>query len=270
MRNALVGLLVVVISGVRDPSSLPRPARPDRIAAERVELNVAGAQELDPALREVARAFELKPGTSVRLTFQESRSLASQIRTGAAFDAFFAADTAEARGLVASGKAVPASLREFAGNGLVLCISPLAPVELPLGNPLLVLRNKAIAHVAVADPHTGSGQAAFAALRRAHLYDVTLRRKLLVGEDAAQVARFLQNGNADVALLPASMAKTLAGVRVIPVAAKLAPPLPMAAIVIARSRHPRESQEFLNFAASTRGRTIFARHGFAEPHPGVK
>jgi len=268
----LVGLLLVGIHGVNglaDTRPLPRPARPSP-SQDKIKLTVAAAQELDPALREVARAFEQKSGSSVRLNFQESRALASQIGAGATFDAFFAANTAEARELANAGKAVAASLKEYAGNGLALCISPLAPIELPLGNPLLALKNKAIAHVAVDDPRTAAGQATFAALRRAHLYDVTLRRKLLPGDDPAQVAQFLQNGSAEVALLPASIARTLSGVRVIPIAAKLAPPLPMVAIAIARSRHPREARELVDFAASPRGRAIFVRYGFAEPHPGLK
>src|SRR5438270_517003 len=85
----LVGLLMLTSQGVADTGHMPRPAWPAATASPRVELSVAAAAELDPAMREVARAFEQKFGTSIRLTFADSGTLYSQIRGGAAFDAFF-------------------------------------------------------------------------------------------------------------------------------------------------------------------------------------
>ena len=101
-------------------------------------------------------------------------------------------------------------------------------------------------------------------MRAGRDYDLAVRRKLLIGKDNAQVAQFLENGDADVALLPATAARAsgLWGARVIPISPSLYPPIRMGAVVIMRSKRRSEALEFLRFAASSDGRTIFRREGF--------
>jgi molybdate transport system substrate-binding protein len=168
--------------------------------------------------------------------------------------------------LVASGAAVKATT--YARDRIVLCISPMARVDLPPRNPLTVLRNKALAHIAISDPQrTIAGKAALQAMRAAHIYDVTVQRKFLVGDDSSQVAQFVQNGSADVALLPLSAVRaySLSGTRVISIPASLAPPIRMGAVVMKSSKHSREAQEFIQVAASAEGSAIFSRYGFEAP-----
>jgi molybdenum ABC transporter molybdate-binding protein len=160
---------------------------------------------------------------------------------------------------------VGASVTEYARDELVMCISPMVRFPFQSGNPLLAVRDKTISHIAIPDPqHTTSGKVVEEALRSGHDYDVAVRRKLLIGKDNSQVAQFLENGDADVALLPmtAARASGLWGARVIPVSASLYPPIRMGAVVIMRSKRRSEALEFLRFAASSDGRTIFRREGF--------
>jgi len=229
-----------------------------------VELSVAAPAELNSAISEVAAAFEQKTGNHVRLTFGDSASLYSQIRNGATFDAFFSADMKDVRRLAASGVAVGASVTEYARDQLVMCISPMVRFQFQAGNPLLALRDKTISHIAIPDPqHTTSGEVAEEALRSGHDYDLAVRRKLLIGKDNSQVVQFLENGDADVALLPmtAAHASGLWGARVIPTSPSLYPPIRMGAVVITRSKRRSEALEFLRFATSLEGRTIFRRNG---------
>jgi len=168
-----------------------------------VELTVAAAAELDPALSEVARAFEQKTGAHVRLEFGDSADLYLKIRNGGDFDVFFSADMDHPQRLAASGAALRASLTEYAHDGLALCFSPMMHVPIPPGNPLLVLKDKDISRVALADPkHNAAGKLAIADLQAARLNDLSVRRKFLIGEDIAQSAQFAERGNAEVALLP--------------------------------------------------------------------
>jgi molybdate transport system substrate-binding protein len=219
---------------------------------------------LNSAITEVAGAFEKKTGNHVRLTFADSASLYSQIRKGATFDVFFSADMNDIRRLAASGVAVGASVTEYARDELVMCISPMVRFQFPPGNPLLAVRDKTISHIAVPDPqHTASGRVAEDALRAGRDYDLAVRRKLLVGTDNSQVAQFMRNGDADVALLPMSAARAygLWGARVIPISPSLYPPIKMGAVVIVRSNHHREALELIRFAASSDGKAIFRRYG---------
>lgn len=268
LQVGLSGVLCgIAVAGTPQHASVPR-------LAPATELAVAAAAEVSPALTEVARVFERKTGSQVRLTFADSSSLYSQIRTGTPFDAFFSMDIDQPRRLAASGAVVSGSVTTYARDRLVLCISPMTRLELPPRNPLTVLRNKTISHIAISDPKsTIAGKATLGALRAAHIYDLTVQRKLLVGDNSSQVAQFVQNGSADVALLPLSAirAYALSGTREISISPSLAPPISMGAVAIKRSRHQREALEFIKFAASSEGQAIFRRYGFDPPQrTGIK
>src|SRR5262249_45396312 len=181
-----IGLLCgALVSVLAVPSALPYPtAQPKPHPAASVELKIAAADELSPALTELAEAFEKRTGRHIDLTFADSASLYSQIRKGAAFDAFFPPNISEVRRLSRSGIAMGLSVTEYARNGLVLCISPMVRVEFPREHPLAPLKDKIIAHIAIPDPHrTPSGRAALEAIEAAHVLE---RRKLWVGEDVPQ------------------------------------------------------------------------------------
>jgi molybdate transport system substrate-binding protein len=267
MRDAFIALLFIIL-GCRHafPNSIQSDgggSGPDTSA--NLELAVAAPGALNDEITEVARTFEHKTGIHIRLTFADSGTLDSQIRNGGVFDAFFSADMDHPRRLAASGAAVRASVTEYARDQLVLCVSPAVRVGSPPGDPLLLLTNKAISHVAIADPKpTVSGSIAEETIRRARIYDIAVRRKLLIGDDDSQVAQYIRNGNADIALLPMTAARVyeLWGTRMIPIAQNLYPPMRMGALVVTHSKHHHEALEFLRFAASPDGRTIFRRSGF--------
>lgn len=267
MRGTVIGLVLLILGcGLAFPDSSPYYAGGGGAdVSTGVEISVAAPAGLNAAITEVARAFEQKTGNHVRLTFADSASLNSQIRGGATFDAVFFADMKDVQRLVASRAAVAGSVTEYARDELVICISPIVRFRFPPGNPLLALRDKTISHIAIPDPqHTTSGKVVEEALRAGRDYDLAVRRKLLIGKDNAQVAQFLENGDADVALLPATAARAsgLWGARVIPISPSLYPPIRMGAVVIMRSKRRSEALEFLRFAASSDGRTIFRREGF--------
>lgn len=267
MRETAVGLVLLILGcGVAVPESTPYQAGgggTDDSAG--VEISVEAPAGLNAAMTEVARAFESKTGNHVRLTFADSASLYSQLQSGATFDAVFSTNMQDVRRLVASRAALPASLTEYARDQLVICVSPIVRFQFPPGNPLLALRDKTISHIAIPDPqHTASGKVAEQALKGGRDYDLAVRRKLVIAKDNSQVAQFLENGDADVALLPmtAARASGLWGARVIPVSPTLYPPIRMGAVVIMRSKHRSEALALLRFAASSDGRKIFRRDGF--------
>ena len=141
-------------------------------------------------------------------------------------------------------------------------------VEFPPRNPLVAVRQKTISRVAISDPQrTAAGKAAVEALRAVRSYDVTVRRKILVGESIAQVAHFEEAGNSDVALLTMSATRAfpLGGTQVITIASNLYRPIRMEAVVVTRSKHRREALAFLRFVASPSGQEIFSRFGFHQP-----
>ena len=266
MRERAIGLFFIVGCGLAAPILGPYQACGLKTHdSATVELSVAAPEELNVAIKEVAEAFEQRTGNRVQLTFGDSASLYSQIRNGAGFDAFFSADMEHPRRLVALGAAAGASLTEYAHDNLVVWISPVMRLGIPARNPLLIVRDKTISHIAIADPkHTTSGKVAEEALRAAHAYDIEVRNKVLIGDDLSEVARLLENGDADLAVVPrsATRAYPLYGTRVIPIAPTLYRPVRMGSVAILRSKYHREALEFVHFAGSPDGKAIFHREGF--------
>jgi Bacterial extracellular solute-binding protein len=131
MRDALTCLLFAVF--VCGLAVVPCHAeRTQDGAPAGVELTVAVAAELNPAITEVGRAFEAKTGNPVRVISGDSATLYSQIRNGEPIDAFFPADMNDVRRLTASGAAMRGSTTEYARDELALCISPMVRAEFPL------------------------------------------------------------------------------------------------------------------------------------------
>jgi molybdate transport system substrate-binding protein len=237
-------------------------------SAPSVELAIAAPDELNSALTELARQFELKTGNRIRFTFADSASLLTQIQNGLAFDAVFLPDMRDVRRLAESGTVTTSSITEYARDQMVLCFAPGVRIEPRPGNPLLLLTDKSIPRIAIANPqHTAFGRATVQALTAVHIYDVTVRRKLVIGDDIAEVAQFLEKGDADVALLPGSALRAcqLRRVRVIPVASNQYTPIRKGAGVLRGAEHPRQALEFLTFAVSPEGKASFRQAGFDEP-----
>lgn len=238
-------------------------------SATGVELAIAAPDELISPLTELARQFEQNTGTRIRFTFADSASLLRQIRTGSAFDAAFLPDLSDVRRLAASGTVTSISITEYARDQMVLCFRPSVHIEPRLGNPLLLLTDKRIAQIAIASPqHTVFGKITVQALTAVHIYDAELKRKLVVGQDVADVAQLLEKGDADVALLPGSAIRAyqLRSLRVLPVTSShVYKPIRRGAALLRRSKHPKQALEFLKFAVSPDGKAIFRQAGFDEP-----
>jgi molybdate transport system substrate-binding protein len=238
--------------------------RDSRSPSGGVELSIAAPPELNSALNQLARAFEQKTGDHVRFTFADSPNLIAQVRSGSAFDVVFLPDMQEVRLLAASGFVTAGSITEYARDTMILCFAPGVRIEPRPGDPLLLLTAKNIPRVAVASPATAFGKATVQALTAIHIYDVTIRRKLVISDTIAGVAQLIQNGSADVAVLPGSAleAYQLRSTQVISVASARSSQLRKGAGVLKRSQHPQPALALLKFAISPEGKAIFRDAGF--------
>ena len=268
MRGTLTWLLFGM--AVWTFGSIPHQAdRPDASSLTAgAELAIAAPDELNSALTELAREFEQRTGRRIRFTFADSASLLKQVQNGSAFDAVFLPDMNAVRRLAASGMVTSTSITEYARDQMVMCTAPGVRIEMRPGNPLLLLTDRNIPRIAIASPqHTDFGKITVQAFTAVHIYDSRLKRKLVIGENIAEVARLLEQGDADVALLPGSALRVyqLSSLRVLPIASSLHRPIRKGAAVLRRSKHPRQALEFLKFAASSDGKAVFRQAGFDEP-----
>lgn len=170
---------------------------------------IAAAASVQPALTAIAQTFEREQGTRLSLVFGASGTLTRQIRDGAPFDLFLAADEDFPAQLVKDGLAL--------GPPVVYAVGRLA-LFAPTGSPLTpdpelrglaaLLQRGAVTRFAIANPAVAPyGKAAEAVLRKRALLDA-IRPRLVLGESVAQAAQFAATGNAVGGLIAYSQVLT--------------------------------------------------------------
>src|SRR5262245_55957282 len=98
-------------------------------AAQKSQIRVAAAADLQTTLPEVAAAFEAGTGTHVEIVFGSSGNFFAQIQNGAPFDLFFSADNDYPKKLEDSGLAIPNTRIVYGLGRIALWMSPNSPCD---------------------------------------------------------------------------------------------------------------------------------------------
>jgi molybdate transport system substrate-binding protein len=155
-----------------------------------------------PAL---TQAYEHATGVKLIPSFGSSSALATQIIGGAPMDIFLGADFVFPEKVVAAGLADGPEPIAYARGTLVLWArkdSGLLPLSLDR------LTDPRVTRIAIANElHAPYGRAAVAALRKMKLYD-KVSPHLVVGENIAQTAEFVESGNAQLGLISLTAAES--------------------------------------------------------------
>ncbi len=229
------------------------------------EVLVFAATSLTDALNETKTAYEAREGPRLALSFGASQLLARQISDGAPADVFISAGQFPVDFLVERALIEPDVIKLLT-NKLVLTRRPSVSMSQPLGEtdgPLDGLLSASIERIAIADPELApAGRYAREALRTLGLWD-RLQSKVIFGADVRATLTYVESGNADVALVYATDAKSAPGVEildVIPVDSY--PPIvyPVARTVISTARP--EVADFLDFLQGREVRAILRKYGF--------
>jgi molybdate transport system substrate-binding protein len=242
----------------------------ERAAPSEVEVRVAAAADLRPALELIAAGFEAEhPGVRVRARYAASGALFAQIRNGAAFDLFLSADSAKPRRLVEEGLGEPPPF-PFASGRLALWVPNGSRLDVErLG--LAALRDPSVHRVAIANPAVAPyGAAAEAALKAAGVHDA-VREKLVLGQSAQQAAQFAQTGSAEAGILPMSLARAsplAAEGRFVPVPPGDHPPIEQAGVVLKGARSAPAARALAAWLVGPRGRAVLERFGYGAPGAG--
>jgi len=237
------------------------------IAASAQEIAVAAAADLSAALPEITARYKAQSGREVKLTFGASGNLTTQIRNGAPFDIFFSADEDYPRQLIDAGLAEGSTLYRYAVGRLVLWVPNDSPVDLSkLG--MRALLDPSIKKIAIANPqHAPYGRAAAEALRHFEIYEQVSSR-LVLGENIAQAAQFVESGNAQAGLIALShaLAPAMKGKgRYWTVPLDAYPTLNQAAVVISQSKQQDAARKFLDFVRSAETTSLLESYGFSLP-----
>ena len=232
------------------------------------EVNVAAAADLSSALKEIASDYEKRTGVVVKVSFGASGALTQQIENGAPFDVFFSADMGYPRQLIDDGHAEKTSLYRYAVGKLVLWVPKDSPLEVEQKG-IDVLLDPSVKKIAIGNPeHAPYGRAAEATLKHYKLYEKVADR-LVLGENIAQAAQFVESGNAQVgfvALAHAAAPSMKGKGKYWIVPADAYPPLDQGAILISHSPHEQTAAAFLQYMKSAEVAALLERYGFSVPN----
>jgi len=194
LRGCLLVLAALVLMGVVDAA----------FGQEKV-LHVAAASDLTPVMPVLAAAYEHATGVKVVTSFGSSATLEQQLENGDPQDVFLSADFVHPEALVAAGKTMETNPVAYARGVLVLWARRDSPAQ-PLG--LDSLTKPGVEKIAVAnDLHAPYGVAATRAIAGLRLTD-RLQGKLVVAENIAQTAQFVESGNAQVGFISLTIASS--------------------------------------------------------------
>ena len=166
------------------------------------KITVAVAADLKFAMDEIVAAFQGDhPGTEVEVIYGSSGKFFTQIQQGAPYDLYFSADIGYPQRLADAGQTA-SPVRPYALGRIVLWSPSRDATQMTLAD----LADPAIRKIAIANPkHAPYGKRAEEALRAAGVWQ-QVEGRLVMGENIAQTAQFVQTGNAQVGLIALSLA----------------------------------------------------------------
>jgi len=222
------------------------------------EIRVAVASNFTHAMTEIARQFESVSGHQVVLVFGSTGKHYAQIRHGAPFDVFFAADARRPQMLEDDGQIVAGSRFTYAIGRLVLWC-PDGRVDVENGS---ALAGQGFRHLAIANPRLAPyGRAARQVLEAMGHWD-KLQQRIVRGENIAQAHQFVASGNAEIGFVAYSQimrpGQTPSGAYWLP-SGDFHEPIVQQAVQLT----PRlASTAFLDFVKSEKVQAIVARYGY--------
>jgi molybdate transport system substrate-binding protein len=231
-------------------------------------LLIAAAADLKFALDDVLAEFQkTHPEYEARTSYGSSGTLFAQIDNGAPFDLFLSADVKFPKKLIEHGKAEPDSLFAYAIGHLVVWTPKASSLDVEhLG--IKALLDPKVRKIAIANPDVAPyGAAAVAALKKLGVYE-TIHSRLVLGENIAQTAQFVQSGAADVGLISLSLAlapKMKDGGKYWEVPTDAFPTLEQAGVIRAGASNRPGAAALREYLTSPAGRAILRRYGFALP-----
>jgi molybdate transport system substrate-binding protein len=214
------------------------------------EVHVLAAADLQPVMPALADAFEHATGIKLIVSFGSSATLTTQIINGDPADLFLAADFSFPERVIAAGLGDTPMPIPYAKGTLVLWARKDSPLQ-PLTQNTLV--DDKFTTLAIANPdHAPYGRAAVAALTHMKIYD-TVKPKIVLAENVAQTAQFVESGNAPlgmISLTSASTEKMKDEGTFIRIPAVAYPEIRQCAVVMKKSEHRADAHAFLDWLRS--------------------
>ncbi len=223
-----------------------------------IPLRIAAASDLQLALPKLLDRFQAGTGIVLTPVFLASGKLAEQIKQGAPFDVFMAANESFVRDLADGGFIRPESVHPYVRGSLVLAVyHELGETVRSLAD----LDKPEVKKIALANPATAPyGKAGKQALERASLWE-KLQPKIVQADSVRQALLYAQKGDAEAALVGRAIA-AVPEIRAVEIDPGLYDPIVQALGIVQATNRRTDAEAFARFVLGAEGQAILKEFGF--------
>jgi molybdate transport system substrate-binding protein len=228
------------------------------------EINAAVASNFSAPMKQIVELYQKVSGDTVKLSFGSTGKFYAQIKQGAPFDMFVAADAATPQRLEDEGLTVAGSRFVYALGKLVLWSAQPGYVD----DRGAILRKGDYTRLGIADPKLAPyGMAAKQTLEKLAMWN-SLRNRLVMGENITQAYQFAATGNAELAFIALSQVmrdgKVSAGSWWL-VPEDMYQPIRQSAVLLSGAKENAAAKAFLAFLKSPKAAAVIRSYGYALP-----
>lgn len=222
------------------------------------QVRVAVASNFANTIQDIAELFERESNHQVTLIVGSTGKQYAQIKHGAPFDAFFAADSRRPELLETEGLIQKDSRFTYAVGKVVLWSPDTSKVD-DMGN---ILDSDRFHYLSIANPKLAPyGKAAQQILTKRNLWK-KLRGRMVRGENIGQAYQFVNSENADIGFVALSQIKQpgheIKGSYWQP-SQSLYSPIEQQAVLLSNKK---AASDFVNFVKSDKAREIIKGYGY--------
>ncbi|MBD3840741.1 MAG: molybdate ABC transporter substrate-binding protein [Campylobacterales bacterium] len=227
------------------------------LSAETIQVFSATATRL--AMEDMKQEFlKNRKGDSIEFTIGSAGKSYAQLRNGMQFDIFFSADRKYAEAIYNDKEASNPPITY--ANGVLTLYSLNKSL---LTSNLSSLKNNDVKKIAIANPRVSPyGNASSQLIKK--YFQNTLDGKVVLGENVAQAAHFVDSGSAEIGFVPYALlknSKTAKGSYIF-IDSKLHQPLEHCFVITKSGEKKPLAKEFANFVMSPKGQAIIEKYGF--------
>ncbi|WP_103311029.1 MULTISPECIES: molybdate ABC transporter substrate-binding protein [unclassified Pseudomonas] len=230
-------------------------------AAQAAEVQVAVAANFTAPIQAIAADFEKDTGHKLVAAYGATGQFYTQIKNGAPFEVFLAADDTTPAKLESEGDTVNGSRFTYAVGTLALWSAKDGYVD----NQGQVLKRNDFQHLSIANPKAAPyGLAATQVLDKLGLTD-QIKSKLVEGQNITQAYQFVSTGNAELGFVALSQVykdgKVTGGSAWI-VPAELHAPIKQDAVILTKGRDNPAAVALVDYLKGPKAAAIIQAYGY--------